>query len=149
MQFRPSLHLGRASPLPLDVGYLLKVAPAPCSHRSSTTQPLLQHLLPCWGFFALGYGVSPQSLPSAGQPWLQCLPSCWGFSALGCEANTLLSHYIVILLLLFIFMVATFKIQSFSNFEVYVVLSIQFSVVLMLCLYQIIRDCTFRSFNDR
>ena len=53
------------------------------------------------------------------------------------------------MLLLLFFMVGTFNIKSFSNFEVYAVLSIQFSVVLMLCLYQIIRDSSFRSFNDR
>ena len=32
--------LAGASPLPLDVGYLLKVTPAPGSHCSSTTQPI-------------------------------------------------------------------------------------------------------------
>ena len=37
MQICPSYHLAGAS-LPLDMGYLLKVAPAPCSCRSRSTQ---------------------------------------------------------------------------------------------------------------
>ena len=32
--FCPSYHLTEASPLPLDVGFLLKVTPVPCSHHS-------------------------------------------------------------------------------------------------------------------
>ena len=41
-------------------------------------------LLSFWGFsFVLGCGVSPHSCLSATQPLLQHLPSCWGFSALG------------------------------------------------------------------
>ena len=41
-------------------------------------------LLSCWGFSAIGHGVSPHSLPSATQPLLQCLtqsnykPCLWG-----------------------------------------------------------------------
>ena len=35
MQIFPSYHLSGASPLPVDVGYLLKVAPALDSHHSS------------------------------------------------------------------------------------------------------------------
>ena len=35
MQFPPPHHLAGASPLPLDMGYLLKVAPEPCNHCSS------------------------------------------------------------------------------------------------------------------
>ena len=36
MQICPSYYLAATSPLPLNVGYLLKVTPAPCSHHSST-----------------------------------------------------------------------------------------------------------------
>ena len=39
MQFRPSYHLAGASPLPVDLGYLLTVTPALRSHWSSATQP--------------------------------------------------------------------------------------------------------------
>ena len=35
MQFHPAYHLAGASPLLLDIGYLLKVTPAPCSRCSS------------------------------------------------------------------------------------------------------------------
>ena len=35
MQFPPPHHLAGASPLPLDMGYLLKVTPVPCSRRSN------------------------------------------------------------------------------------------------------------------
>ena len=34
----------------------------------------------CWGFSDLGHGVSPDSHSSAMQPLLQHLMSCWGFS---------------------------------------------------------------------
>ena len=112
MQFHPSSHLVGASPFPLDVGYLLKVAPAPRSHRSSV------------------YHLAGASLPLDVKP-----------------INTSITVYIYVIIIFF--MVGTFNIKSFSNFEVYAVLSIQFSVVLMLCLYQIIRDSSFRSFNDR
>ena len=37
----PSYHLSGASPLPLDVGCLLKVRPTPCSNHSSATQLLV------------------------------------------------------------------------------------------------------------
>ena len=47
----------------------------------SVILPLLQSF---WGFsFAPGYWVSPQSCSRAAQLLLQHLPSCWGFSALG------------------------------------------------------------------
>ena len=46
-------HLPVASPLRLDMGYLLTV--------SSTMQPLLQHLPSCWGFSALGCGALANS----------------------------------------------------------------------------------------
>ena len=134
-------------------------------------------LLPsCWGFsFALGCGASLQSCPSTTLPPLQRLPPCWGFSALehgvspqsrsslGSRCSRtyrlagaslpmdvkLINTSITLHSYFIFFMVGTFKIQSFSSFEVYAVLSIQFSVVLMLFWYQIIRDSTFRSFNDR
>ena len=44
---------------------------SPQSH-SSAAQPLLQHLLSCWGFSVLGPGVSPHSCSSATQSMLQC-----------------------------------------------------------------------------
>ena len=52
--------LAGASALPLDVGCLLTV--------SSTMQPLLQCLPSCWGFSALGCGVSPYSHSSTAHP---------------------------------------------------------------------------------
>ena len=48
MQIFPSYCLAATSPLPLNVGYLLKVTPAPCSHRCSTYHPS------CWGLSDLG-----------------------------------------------------------------------------------------------
>ena len=46
-----------------DMGYLL--APALHTCRSSAAQVPLQHLPFCWGFSALGPGLSPQSRSSA------------------------------------------------------------------------------------
>ena len=109
--------------------------------------PLLQSF---WGFsFAPGRGYLLKVTPAPHS----CSSSAYHLAGASLPLDlklintsiTLHSYFIIT----FFFMVGTFKIQSFSNFEVYVVLSIQFSVVLMLCLYQIIRDCTFRSFNDR
>ena len=48
MWLLPSYHVSGASSLSLDVGYLLKIDPAPCSHHSNTVQPPLQCLLSCW-----------------------------------------------------------------------------------------------------
>ena len=45
MRSHPSYHLAGASPLPLDMEYLLQVTPAPHSRRSSTMK--LQLPLPC------------------------------------------------------------------------------------------------------
>ena len=116
--------------------------PAPCSHCSNVyylagaSLPLdmgyLLKVSPVLG----NHGSSAYHLAGASLPLDLKLIN---------TSITLHSYFIIT----FFFMVGTFKIQSFSNFEVYVVLSIQFSVVLMLCLYQIIRDSTFRSFNDR
>ena len=44
MQFCPSYHLAGASPLPLDMGYLLKVPPVPHNWWPIATQPPLHHL---------------------------------------------------------------------------------------------------------
>ena len=41
--------------------FALRVAPALCSCHSSTVQLVLQQLPSCWGFSALGCGVSPHS----------------------------------------------------------------------------------------
>ena len=62
--FEPSEHLWR------EWGFILNV-----------NLPILPS---CWGFSDLGHGVSPHSHSSAMQPLLQHLMSCWGFSfALG------------------------------------------------------------------
>ena len=45
---------------------------------------MLSLLPSCWDFsFVLGQGISPQSLSSTTEPLLQHLLSCWCFSALG------------------------------------------------------------------
>ena len=51
-------HLNGASPLSLDMGYLITAAPVPMSY---------------WGFSDLGRGVSPHSRSSNVQPWLLTL----------------------------------------------------------------------------
>ena len=63
MRIRPSYHLAGASPLPLDVGYLLTAAPA-------AAQLLLWCLPSFWGFSDLGHGVSPQG-PEGQGFWVQ------------------------------------------------------------------------------
>ena len=46
MWFCPFYHLAWASPLPLDVGYLLQVTPLPRSRCSSAAQPVYSQLFP-------------------------------------------------------------------------------------------------------
>ena len=65
MQFWPSYSLAGVSPVPLDMGYLLKASPALCSSCTSASQPPLQPLSSCWGFSALGCEESPHSCSNA------------------------------------------------------------------------------------
>ena len=58
--------LNGASPLSLDMGYLITATPVPMSY---------------WGFSDLGRGVSPHSRSSEVQPWLLTLDVGYLFSA--------------------------------------------------------------------
>ena len=74
MQIRPSYHLAGASPLPLDVGYLLTAAPAPTI--------LLGFLRPwTWGMVFPGvmYGCESQTIKKIECQRIDAFELwCWG-----------------------------------------------------------------------